>query len=388
MDKRKIKRQNRQAMTAGYYFDNAATTLISEAALKTYTETARDYFGNPSAAHREGAKAHACLEECRKDIAGYLGIRPSSLFFTSGATEAISIVFSSLLHAKRPGRVITSAIEHEAVLGWKGILTELGWKFDTLRAKGGFVKAEDLEAALDEDVRLVAVQLVNNVTGAIQDIPSLVNVVRKAEERYGRRIFFFCDSVQALGKIQFSLSGLDVDGASFSAHKIRGPRGIGALYLKKGDIQVLSKAGGQERGVRGGTENLPAIAAFRTALLEDHHRESAERLCSRLRSELEGAGIRMLSPAEQHSPYILSFTTPLPSEVLTRMMADKGYCISSGSACSNNARGKAEGVILAMGFSSKDAGGAIRVSFCGEESEESVSALAEEIIRAVSGFRR
>lgn len=387
MDKSSEKRQNRQAMDSTLYFDNAATTQISEAALSRYIETSRNFFANPSSTHREGVKAHAALEEARSSIASALKTESTSIFFTSGATEAISIVISSLLRAKRPGKIVMSAIEHEAVSGWKGVLSECGWKVVTLRAKGGFVSPQELEEVLDEEVRLVAIQLVNNVTGAIQDIASLVKVTREAEKRYGRRIFFFSDAVQALGKIGFSLSSLDVDGASFSAHKIRGPRGIGALYLKRGDINVLSRAGGQERGVRGGTENLPAIAGFDEALKEDHHRENAIRVNTILRSRVESEGIKLLSPSHDASPYILSFTTPLPSEVLTRMMADEGYCISSGSACSNNARGKAESVILQMGFSPKEAQGAIRVSFRGDEREEDVEALAEALLSKVRSFR-
>lgn len=370
------------------YFDNAATTLISRAALDEYNNTALNIMGNPSSTHREGRAAHAKLDEARRSIADTLSIKPSQLFFTSGATESIAIVMSSLLWAKQPGEVIISQAEHEAVLSWAPILTEKGWQVKYIRARGGFVSPEELEKLITPRTRLVALQLVNNAIGAIQDIDSLVKVTRAKEAEYGKRIFFFTDAVQALGKIPFSLSVLDVDGASFSAHKISGPRGIGALYLKKGSIQNLSRGGGQEGGVRGGTENLPAIAAFAAAVREIH--TSDNNVCNiyhSVRSALENEGIKVLSPAENSSPYILTITTPLPSEVLTRMLADKGFCVSSGSACSNNARGKAENVIISMGFSQRDAGGVIRISFAHDSVEEEALKLTDEIIKAVKEFR-
>lgn len=375
-------------MQKNCYFDNAATTLISHAALEEYNNTALNIMGNPSATHREGRAAHAKLDQARKSIADTLKVKPSQLFFTSGATESIAIVMSSLLWAKQPGEVIMSAIEHEAVHSWAPILTEKGWSIKYIRAKGGFVSPEELEKLITERTRLVAIQLVSNAAGAVQDISSLVKAVRTKEEENRKRIFFFTDAVQALGKIPFSLSELDVDGASFSAHKISGPRGIGALYLKKGSIQSLARGGGQEGGVRGGTENLPAIAGFAAAIKEIHSSSNdVEALNRRMRARFTEAGIKILSPEENCSPYILTITTPLPSEVMTRMLADRGYCVSSGSACSNNAKGKAEDVILAMGFSPRDAGGVIRISFSHESEEEQALALADEIIKAVKEFK-
>ena len=249
-----------------HYFDNAATTKICREALDEYVNISQNHMANPSALYSEGRQSKAILTSSREKIAGYLGVKPSTLFFTSGASESISIVLSSLLWAKRSGEVIFSSIEHEAVSSFKGLLREKGWKVNYLGAKGGFVSPDELEARITPDTRLVAIMAVNNVLGTIQDIKSLVKVVRQKEKEYGRSIFFFSDCVQALGKTGFSLTDMDVDGASFSAHKINGPRGTGLLYLKKGQIQVLSHAGGQEGGIRGGTENLPAIAAFAKAV--------------------------------------------------------------------------------------------------------------------------
>ena len=366
------------------YFDNAATTRLSEAALKAYIDTEREFYANPSSIHREGMKAHKELERLRGNMASLLSVPSSSLFFTSGATESIAAVFSSLL-MQDPGKVIISAIEHEAVASWLHVLKAHGWKTARLKAKGGFVRKEDLEAELTPDTKLVAIMAVNNVTGAIEDIKGLVDTVREYEARGRRKIFFFSDSVQALGKIPYDITGLGIDGASFSAHKINGPRGIGMLYLRRPEaFTVLSSAGGQEKGKRGGTENLPAIAGFNAALEEwlSDAEESQHRirlLNQRIRKALAEQDFQLLSPEENASPYIISFASSLPSEVYTRMLSDKGIAVSSGSACSNNAKGEGERILLAMGIRSDAARNAVRISLSNESDDESVDALINAI---------
>ncbi len=374
-------------MTEDKYFDNAATTFPYYEALYTYLEAAILFPANPSATYKEGREAKTELEMNRALVASCLNISPANLFFTSGATESIAIVMSSFLQAKVPGKIILSPIEHEAVLSWCGILKEKGWTISYLKAKNGFVSPDELKDMLDSTVRLVAIQLVNNVVGAVQPIKECVNIVREKEKQFGRSIFFFSDAVQALGKIDFSLTDLDVDGASFSSHKIKGPRGIGALYLKK-PLQVLAKGGGQEKGIRGGTENLAAVAGFREALelyiKED--RSKIEEINKALREFFNDKNIKVLSPEKNSSPYVLSISTPLPAEVLTRMLSDEGYCISAGSACSNNAKGKAENVIKAMGFNDKIATGTVRISFSPASKKEDAMNMAELIYKHIKDF--
>ena len=367
------------------YFDNAATTRLSDAALKAYIDTEREFFANPSSVHKEGLKAHRELERNRECIASRLSVPSSSLFFTSGATESIAAVMSSLL-LQEPGKIIISSIEHEAVDSWLRPLEAHGWKTQRLKAKGGFVSRDELAEALTPDTKMVAVMAVNNVTGAIEDIRGLVETVRNYEKENRRKIFFFSDSVQALGKISYDITGLGIDGASFSAHKINGPRGIGMLYLRRPEaFRALSAAGGQEKGKRGGTENLPAIAGFRAAVDQWHDgfEENQKRLRAlngRIRESLLGQGFRILSPQpEKASPYIISFASPLPSEVYTRMLSDRGIAVSSGSACSNNAKGEGEKILLAMGFRSAEARNAVRISMSNESDEKSVDALISAI---------
>ncbi len=365
------------------YFDAAATTPLSEKALEAYIKTEREFFANPSSLHKEGVKAHKELERNRAEIADLISVPPASLFFTSGATESIAAVFSSFL-LSTPRKVIISSIEHDAVSSWLRPLERSGWKTAMLKAKGGIVRKEDLEAELTSDTRLVAIMSVNNVTGAVENIKELVETVRSYEKGLKHRIFFFSDSVQALGKIPFDPVALGIDGASFSAHKINGPRGIGALYLRRPEaFTAIAPAGGQEKGKRGGTENLPAIAGFRAALGEwmdgaEERREHIKMLSNRIKDAINGLGFHILSPADA-SPYIISFASPLPSEVYTRMLSERGISVSSGSACSNNTKGEGERILLSMGIRSSEAKNAVRISLSNGSDSDGV----DELIKAI-----
>ena len=374
-------------MDNNLYFDNAASTLISDNALNEYIKACKT-FGNPSAKHHEGEKAKNLLEENRIKIAKLLKVPTKSIYFTSGGSESISIVLSSLLRKRNGGQIITSKIEHRAVLGFENALKEKDWTIVKLNAKKGYVDPSDIEQNITSDTKLVAIQLVNSVTGAIQDIKSIVNIVRNKEKELNKKIFILCDTVQALGKVDFNLVELDVDAAAFSAHKIYGPRGIGLLYLKDNNINVLSSAGGQESLVRGGTENVPAIAAFAKALediftLND---DNVKQINKKMREIFALNNIKVLSSEENSSPFILSITTGLPAEVLTRILSDQGYAVSSGSACSSKARSKNESILLAMNFTKNDAMGVIRISYSHYSTIEDGINLANAIVKAVKEF--
>ena len=372
-----------------HYFDWTATTPMSESAIEEYSSCARKYIGNPSSTHGLGIEAAERLIEERKKTASMLETSPSNIYFTSGGTESDSIVISSLLKSPSPGEIITTGIEHSAVLEWKKTLEAAGWKFTVLQCPGGYLKPETLEKALNDKVRMVCVMKVNNVTGTIQETKAIAKIIRDKEKEYGRHIHFHCDAVQALGKIPFNLAEEDFDSAAFSAHKFRGPRGVGILYNRNKAITALSRGGGQENGLRPGTENLAGICAMNKALeealavLDEKYRQilvyrnKISALCSEL-------GIKLLSPSSaehgEFSPYIISISVkPIPSEVFLRVMSDKGFCLSAGSACSSNTKGKAEGVLAAMNFDPMDRRSSIRISFGSENTEEEVNLLCNAI---------
>lgn len=360
------------------YFDNAATTALSPRAAAVWAGTASSYPANPSASYPEGRRSKERLEEARSSIATRLGVSPKTLFFTSGATESAGTVLSSLLWAKTPGDIVLGSIEHEAVLGWAPLLKEKGWNVITLDARGGFYDPGELRRKMTPETRMVCLMAVSNALGTVQPTKDLVEAVRSCGTR--RPVFFYSDSVQALGKTGLDLPGSGVDGAGFSAHKIHGPRGIGLLYLKKGSIQSLSRGGGQEGGVRPGTENLPAACAFAEAVDElspDDERRIGE-INKAFRETIKGSKTKAVTPEENSTPFILALATPYPSEVAVRILSDKGFLVSSGSACSNNQRGKAEAAFRAAGLGDA-AGNVIRVSFSRDTDPEEALQLAKAI---------
>lgn len=374
------------------YFDNAATTKISDVALRTYVDVSRTLWGNPSSVHEAGRQARERVESDRQAIARCLNVKPEEIFFTSCATESNAIVFESLLWARTPGHVIVPAIEHAAVTGYVTLLRQKGWNVTMIDAPKGYVDPADVQKALRPDTRLVCCMLVNNVTGTIQKVNDIVHIVRAAEHASGRPVHIHTDATQALGKIPFDLRYLGVDSAAFSAHKIHGPKGVGFLWNKDGALTALSRGGGQERALRPGTENVPGIAAMAAAVQEayknfDRNDAHARKLSRIVRESLgDNPHVTFLTPENGSSPYILSFSNDkLPSEVFMRFLAQKGFCVSAGSACSNNAKAEASAVLGAMRYSPDLVKGAVRISFSGDSSEEDTRALCTAIGEILGG---
>lgn len=372
-----------------HYFDWTATTPISQKALDVYNKTSIEYFANPSSSHVLGLKCKEKLEEQRKIISSILKTNSNNIYFTSGGTESDSIILNSLLNFQTPGEIITTSIEHSAVLEHKNILEKFGWKFTALKCPNGYLDPKVLKESLSQKTRMVCFMTVNNVTGTVLDTKELVKVVREFEKTINRKIHIHCDAVQALGKIEFYPELLDIDSAAFSSHKFSGPRGVGILYLRNKSILSLSRGGGQEKGIRPGTENLASICAMTCALqdavtnLEENYKKVLE-FRKMVESSCLKAGFSILSPSSDSdkafSPYILCISAKgLPSEVFLRIMGDKGFCLSSGSACSSNSRGKAESVLSAMNFLSQDRMSAIRISFGALNTNEEVKLLCQEI---------
>ncbi len=356
------------------YLDWAATAPIIKRIPAIMSKALIDFQGNPSSVHSEGKKAREQINISRKVCADLLKTKPEQLIFTSGGTESNNIILSSLFYKKRGSHIILSTIEHPSISEYYKSLKFYGFTVDYLKPDSrGIILPEKLLKLLKPDTIFVSVMTVNNETGAIQPITELVEVTRAYEKKNGRSIHFHTDAVQALGKIPFYPGLLDINSASLSAHKIGGPKGVGMLYLQK-SAQPLSAGGGQEFSIRPGTENTAGIIAFTEAIKIslpkiDSNYSNAEQLKELLIKELlKIKGIKLLFENKRvnrniYSPYITSLTvSPVPGEVLVRILSDKGIQVSTGSACSSRNRKKQMRILLASDISEQDASGSIRIS--------------------------
>lgn len=370
-------------MTA--YLDNAATTPVcreaAEAALRVMTEG----FGNPSAQYSLGQQARKQLEGDRKTVAAALGCQPREVVFTSCGTESDN--WALRLGAERnrhKGRhIITTAIEHGAILQTCRQLEAEGWEVTYLPPnRDGTVSLSDLEAALRPETALVSMMLVNNEVGTVLPVREAAALVK----RYDRRILFHTDAVQGFLKLPFTPAQLGVDLLSLSGHKVHAPKGIGALYIRSGvPLKPLILGGGQENGLRSGTEPTAQIAAFAAACQAGRAQlsDTIAHLKALKAYTLEQLRARV-PEAEQigrgEAPHILALTLPgYKSEVLVRVLGDQGVYISAGSACH---RGKSSHVYEALSLSKPQRNGAFRVSFDRTTAREEVDAFVAALARA------
>jgi cysteine desulfurase len=330
------------------------------------------------------------LEEARERCGKVLGVAAKTLYFTSGGTESNAILLFSTLLRPGGGGICYSAVEHPAVRENCLALERLGKQVWSIPAeKDGRIGRESLEKAVEKHgfPRIAAIMAVNNETGAIMDLKGLAGILRKSD---GPRVHFHADLVQAAGKIPLDLEGWDLDSAAFSAHKLGGPRGIGLLYLKK-PLDALVLGGGQERGIRPGTENIAGALDF-AAALEAHAEapvqkaaaEAAEKRFIKLISALRSIERCTLIPQDRlpldsrFSPWILQAAfKDIPGEVMARALDDLGFAISTGSACS--AASPERPVLAAMGLDSKLRLEGIRISQGWSTTDEEVEALIAAI---------
>ena len=369
------------------YLDWAASSPPEAEALDTAREISSRFFANPSSVHSAGKTARNQLEEARDSLTRILG--SGRLVFTSGATESnTSILLAQLarqaLAVSRGGAagIVVSSIEHASVHEQALRLRDFGLRC-SFAAPGsdGIVDPGRVVELIDNDTVLVSVMLVNNETGVVQRIGDIVRAVRDLSKAGGRRILVHTDAAQAFGKIPFHPLELGVDAASLSGHKMGGPRGIGALWLAQ-DVSpaFLSAGGGQESGMRPGTENLPAVCAFEIAGEKRIRRQAEELAAAREKSllliralreipairffpENRGDLIEASGTEQPYSPYILCFGfPPLPGEVLVRQADSRGFLIGSGSACSSRKKNRTR-VLESMGVGADTALSAVRVSF-------------------------
>ena len=375
------------------YLDHASTTPLTENVKRVVIDNLT-YYGNPSSMHRMGVESEKKLKSARRDICAFLEINERELIFTSGGTEAnnLAILGSVTNRSKDKSRYITTKIEHPSVLKAFEKLERQGYEVVYLSTNSdGLVEVEDLKAALNENTVLVSVMAVNNELGSIQPIESIGNAINVFNASHQSNIRFHVDGIQALGKIKVDIAKCHIDLMSFSAHKINGLKGIGALYCNNLSLlKPLVYGGQQEFGIRPGTENLLGIVAFGEAVnaLKDtmairfnHVQLLKERLLDRLLVHddivLNGA------TDARYSPYIVNISfIGIKGEVLLHALEMKDIYVATGSACSSKKKNHSH-VLSAMGFSDKRKEGAIRISFGYENTMDEVE-HASDIILSLS----
>ncbi len=369
------------------YLDNNATTEVAPAVREAMMRCLEADFGNPSSIHRAGLRAREAVEQARRQVARLINASPRRLIFTSGGSEADNLAIKGIAFACRGkgNHIITSSIEHPAVLSTGHFLEKLGYRITYLPVDGdGLVSPDKLREALTPDTILVSLMMANNEVGTILPVKELCAVSHE------RQIPFHTDAVQAVGKVPVDVQALDVDFLSLSGHKFHGPKGIGVLYARRGiPLEPLVHGGNQEGGQRAGTENVPAIAGLgKAAEMAMHGLRDYERTRS-LRDTLEN-GIRKLVPGAQLNghptdrlPNTLNLTLPgLRGESLVIAMDQHGICFSSGSACKSGSPEPTH-VLMAMGRTREQAHAAVRFSLSRYTTQEEIHETLEALSRVL-----
>ena len=375
------------------YADNAATTKMSDVAVKAMLPYLQETYANASSVHILGQRSAAALFSARQQLAQLLHCAPKELFFTSGGSEADN---QALLSAAAIGRqqgkrhIISTAMEHHAILHTLEALEEQGFTVTLLRPqKDGIVSAAQVAAALTDATCLVSVMYANNETGAIQPIKEIGALCRQ------RGVLFHTDAVQAAGHVDIDVQRDNIDMLSLSAHKFHGPKGVGLLFAK-GSIQLTSliRGGGQERGKRAGTENLPGIVGL-AAAFKDAQKQLAPNtayitnLRDSLRAGLEQIPGASFNGSREHClPGTVNYSFQgVNGEALLSLLANAGICCSSGSACSAGSLEPSH-VLLALGLSSEMAQSALRFSLCAYNTMDEVQTIINKVADAVKHLRR
>ena len=368
------------------YFDNAATTKIYDDALTSYVQVSQKFFGNPSSLHQLGVDAYQVLTKARTQVASLLSVQPEEIFFTSGGTESNNwaIKGTALEKSVFGKHIITTKIEHPSVLQTCKQLERFGFEVTYLDVDSkGIVSVDQLKESLRKDTILVSVMAVNNEVGAVQPIAEIAKVL----EEYPS-IHFHVDAVQAVERASQLLAIGRIDLLSLSAHKFHGPRGVGIMYKKFGrKIQALLTGGGQEKGERSTTENLPGIVATTKALRMALEEKSVTgELRSQLWKELATkAEIRIFSP-EDGAPHVLCFAIKgVRGEVVVHAFENHGIYISTTSACSSK-KADSSSTLYAMDVPTEWATGAVRVSFSNDNTKEEVEQFIKVLHQLMKQF--
>lgn len=365
------------------YLDNSATTRICSEAVQKMTYVINNIYGNPSSLHAKGLEAEHEITQARKIIADVLGVDFRELYFTSGGTEANNLALFGAARAKRRvgNKIVTTALEHSSVFESCKALEEEGFEVVYLTPdENGVISEEMIFNAVDEKTILISMMIVNNETGAIFPVECVKKIIKKKNSP----ALFHCDAVQAFGKIPVKPNKIGCDLLTVSSHKIHGPKGVGALFVKKGThIKPILYGGEQERKIRPGTEALPLICGFGAAAKDIGVIPEKLRTVTEIRDYVIDRlrkidGVQINSP-ENALPYIINISAlGVRSETMLHFLEEKEIYVSSGSAC---AKGKKSHVLSSMGLSNERIDSALRISFSKystrEEADIFISALEE-----------
>lgn len=367
------------------YLDNSATTRPLDEVIDYMNDINRNTYGNPSSLHNMGMDAEKLIKKAREAVAGSLSVEPREIYFTSGGTESNNLAIRGFLNAnpRRGKHLVTTKIEHPSVLEVYKYLEEQGFEVSYLDVgRSGIIDLDMLDKSIREDTSLISVILVNNEIGTIQPIEEIV----KIRNRKNRSCAIHLDAVQAYGKIRIFPKKLDVDMLSISSHKIHGPKGVGALYVNRNiRLKPVLFGGGQETGLRSGTENVPGICGFGLAaefafkrLDENYERVKGlkQYFISRISDYVENYSI---NSGEASLPYIINISFPgVRSEVLLHHLEERKIYVSTGSACSSRKNIHSH-VLKAIGLCKPEIEGAIRLSLSGFNNESEI----DEVLKAL-----
>jgi cysteine desulfurase len=369
------------------YLDNAASTPPAPEVLAAMTRAAEEHFANPSSAHALGAAAARALEEARAEVAALLAAEPAEILLTGGGTEADALGVIGAATAARGRHLVVSALEHPAVLRSAELLASRGYALTTVAARpDGTIAPEAVAAALRPDTAVVAVMLVNNELGTLQPLAAIARALRAA----GCKAHLHTDAIQAAGFLPLQARALGVDSLALSGHKLHGPKGAGALWLRPGArVQPLWDGGRQEKGLRSGTENLPAAVGLgRAAALARAQLAEAGGRVAALRDRLEALAFAALPDARPtvpagtpRAPHIASLSLPdLPAEPILHALEARGVYASAGSACASRTRGPSH-VLKAIGV--RDTTAVLRFSLSRLTTEDEVRGAVAALVEAV-----
>ena len=370
------------------YLDNSATTRQYDEVTRAMTRAMEELYGNPSSLHAMGLAAEKEVRKARKAVAASLGAKEEEIVFTSGGTESDNTALFGIARARRREgkRIVTTKVEHPAVLEACKLLEQDGFDVVYLDVdKDCRISMDQLAEAVNEETILISVMAVNNEVGTVMPVASIAAAKGGA--------VFHTDAVQACGKVDLRGTGADL--ISLSSHKIHGPKGIGALYIRKGvNLPAFMVGGGQEKHRRSGTENVPAIIGFGEAsrIAQESFDQRVSAMAAARRRLLDGlkdsvSDIRINSPEDGAASVLNVSFLGCRGEVLLHTLEQDGIYVSTGSACSSNKKGRSH-VLAAMGLSDKEIEGAIRFSFSEFNTPEEMDFVTEKVKDAVTRFRR